>query len=175
MRIVNSLPALDILEEQEPAVQNVVPFRKVDPQPRERYVTCVPLITLRAAAGGFGEVQENILEPADPDVEWVQWDDSPAFSEGMFVAVVSGRSMEPMIPDGSYCLFRRVELPSSLDRAVLVRYSGAADPDTGGHFAVKRYRADGDRVVLSSVNREYEDLVVAGDVRVIGEVVCVVR
>jgi phage repressor protein C with HTH and peptisase S24 domain len=98
----------------------------------------------------------------------------------MFVARVLGRSMEPSIADGSYCLFRRVPLPSSPDRAVLVRHSGAADPDTGGQYTVKLYReersASGDkRVVLQPVNHAFEPLVITpsdeDEVRVIAEVV----
>ncbi len=42
----------------------------------------------------------------------------------MIVARVVGRSMEPVIPDGAYCLFRRVARPSSSERAVLVRHTG---------------------------------------------------
>ena len=37
-------------------------------------------------------------------------------------------------------LARRVPLPSSPDRAVLVRHGGAANPETGGQYTVKRYR-----------------------------------
>jgi SOS-response transcriptional repressor LexA len=173
MKIVNSLPALDTLEDV-PAPANVIPFHKVTPKPKERYKNCVPLITLQAAAGVWGDPQENILEPSDVGVEWIAWDNAPKFTKGMFVAQVCGRSMEPSIPDGSYCLFRRVELPSSPERAVLVRYSGEVDAETGGQFSVKRFRQEEGRVVLLSENPDYGDMVVTEGVRVIGEVVCVV-
>jgi SOS-response transcriptional repressor LexA len=173
MKIINSLPALDILEE-DPAQASVLPFRKVIPQSQERYKTCVPLITLQAAAGGWGDIQESILEPSEAGVEWIAWDGCPKFTEGMFVAQVCGRSMEPLIPDGCYCLFRRVDLPSSPERAVLVRYSGVVDSETGGQFTVKQYRAERGRVLLRAVNQEFGDIGVAEGVRVIGEVVGVV-
>src|SRR5206468_6917067 len=128
MRIVRDLPALDILEvATRLALGNVLPFRRVTPKPEERYTTCVPLIGLEAAAGAWSEVQEAVPAPDGPAVEWVTGDAAPRFTQGMFVARVRGRSMEPIIPDGSYCLFRRVALPSSPDRAVLVRHGGAAD------------------------------------------------
>ena len=79
----------------------------------------------------------------------------------------------PMIAAESYCLFRRVDTPSSPDHAVLVRYSGLADPETGGQYSVKLFRSDGDKVVLRSVNREFADIVADEGVRIIGEVVCV--
>ena len=63
--------------------------------------------------------------------------------------------MEPVIPDGAACLFRRVDAPSSPERAVLVRHGGTADPETGGALTVKRYRAADGRVVLEPVNAEF--------------------
>lgn len=88
--------------------------------------------------------------------------------------------MEPLIPDGAYCLFRRVALPSSPERAVLVRHGGSTDPETGGQFTIKRYReerpADGTaRIVLQPVNPAFAPIVVEGDelneVRVVAELV----
>lgn len=92
------------------------------------------------------------------------WDGAPTFAKGMFVALVKGHSMEPVIPNGAYCLFRLVPLPSSPERAVLVRYSGDPDPETGGQYTVKRYKearnAKGDRhIVLLPVNPDFSPLV----------------
>lgn len=112
------------------------------------------------------------------------WDASPRFAEGMFVAQVVGRSMEPTIPDGAYGLFRGVALPSSPERPVLVRHGGAADPETGGQYTVKLYREvkgkKGEkRIVLTPANDEFEALTItaseANDVRVIAELVEVLR
>ncbi len=100
------------------------------------------------------------------------------------MARVRGRSMEPTIPDGAYCLFRKVALPSSPERAVLVRHGGAVDPETGGQYTVKLYReeqrANGKkRVVLKPANADFAPIVIeapdAGGVRVIAEVVEVVE
>lgn len=102
----------------------------------------------------------------------------------MFVARVHGRSMEPTIPDGAYCLFRQVTLPSSSERPVLVRYAGVDDPETGGKFTVKRFReadsATGEKqVVLEPANAEFAPIVItptdAADVRVVAEVVEVLK
>ncbi len=119
-------------------------------------------------------------EGGDPNIEWVTWDGSRRFAKGMFVARVVGRSMEPVIPDGAYCLFRRVPLPSSPDRAVLVRHGGAANPETGGQYTVKRYRErkgpNGEtQVVLEPANAAFAPIVITSpdldDVSVIAEVV----
>jgi len=184
IKIVNSLPKLDILDldEAEPSERKVIPFRKVTPNPDERYQTCVPLVDLQAAAGPWSEVQEGLLEPDDPGIEWIEPETDARLTEGMFVAQLCGRSMEPGIPDRSYCLFRPVDLPSSPDRVVLVRHAGVTDPQSGGQFTVKRYReevgADGGKsVVLVPENAEFEPIVISavdgGWVQVIGEVVAV--
>ncbi len=185
MKIVRALPALEILEDQAIREEGkVLPFRRVAPKPDERYKTCVPLVTLRAAAGAWSDVQESVPEPGDPNIEWITWDDSPRFADGMFVARVHGRSMEPTIPDGAYCLFRQVALPSSSERPVLVRYAGVDDPETGGKFTVKRYReaisAAGEKqVVLEPANAEFAPIVItpasATEVRVVAEVVEVLK
>jgi SOS-response transcriptional repressor LexA len=181
MKIVQALPSLDILEDQAiPVEGTLLPFRRVTPKPDERYKTCVPLVGLHAAAGAWSETQEGLPELDDPSVEWVAWDGAKRFTKDMFVARVLGRSMEPTIPDGSYCLFRRVSLPSSPDRAVLVRHAGAADPDTGGQYTVKLYREEKGaggvkQIVLQPANTEFAPLVLTpadlDEVRVVAEVI----
>ena len=74
-------------------------------------------------------------------------------------------------------------------KIVLVQYRGAADPDTGGSYTVKRYSSEkvaaegGDwrhaRIVLSPTNPQYEPIVFSpeesGHVEVIAEMVTVLR
>lgn len=117
-------------------------------------------------------------------MEWASFEPSHKLAKGMFVAQVIGRSMEPMIPDGAYCLFRQVARPSSPERIVLVRHGGNADPETGGQYTVKFYREEKPpkgkpRIVLKPQNPEFAELVIpqpeADQVRVIAEVVEVLR
>ena len=79
-------------------------LRIVRPRPEERYVNCVPLVPLKAAAGDFSEPKTLRDEPWDDGWRSTQADDC---GQGMFVAQVVGKSMEPQIPDGAYCLFCR--------------------------------------------------------------------
>lgn len=181
MKLVRSLPALDILDEADgPNEAKVVPFRRISPTADERFTTCVPLIPLRAAAGSWSEEQEALPELDDPELEWIEWETTRDLTKEMFVARVSGRSMEPRIADGTYCLFRRVSLPSSPERPVLVRHSGATDAETGGQYSVKLYREekapDGSkRIVLQPANTDFEPIVLSStssaEIRVIAEVV----
>ncbi len=174
--VYRSTLAVDYDSEQQSKPKRaakMLPFRRVTPNAEERWTTCVPFVELAAAAGAWGPSREGVPELSDTDTEWITWDDAPRFTQDMFVARVRGRSMEPVIADGAACLFRRVDVPSSPERAVLVRHGGTADPETGGAFTVKRYRADGGRVVLEPVNAEFAPLVVndGDEVRVIAEVV----
>ena len=120
--------------------------------------------------------------------EWVTWVNHPTFEPGMFVAKVQGKSMEPEIPDGAYCLFHPPRPGSREGRRLLVWHSGIDDPMTNGHYTLKVYTSkeaptdDGSRqhvrIVLKPTNPAFEPIVLTpkheGDVNVIAEVVTVV-
>jgi SOS-response transcriptional repressor LexA len=61
---------------------------------------------------------------------------------GMFVAQIVGRSMEPDIEDGAYCLFAAPVSGSRQGRIVLVQLRDATDPETGHRYTVKRYESE---------------------------------
>jgi len=146
---------------EEPAP--VLPFERVEPTKDDEYRTCVPLLTLKAAAGSFGKSQELEVET------WVKPATSRALQKGMFVARVVGHSMEPRIPDGAYCLFRTPVEGSRQGRIVLAQHRTIADPESGGSYTVKRYRsekaaADGSwkhtRVTLEPLNPAFKPIVI---------------
>jgi type III restriction enzyme len=180
----------DALEQHAERSAVILPFRRVEkPTSTQDTRTRVPLVSLRAAAGGWGDEQLDLaqLGPREAD-EWVAWERPGGFADGMFVARVVGRSMEPDVPDGSYCLFRPYDGGDREGRRLLVWHSGLADPETGGQFTLKVYHReqtaapDGDwrhtRVVLKPLNPEFEALVLdprdERDVRVVAELVEVV-
>jgi len=95
------------------------------------FVTHVPLYSLRAAAGKFGE---------DMEVEAEGWAVTPPrlkLHRNMFAARVVGRSMEPLIPDGSLCLFQAGVVGSRQGKRLLIQRIGATD--TSAEFTVKVY------------------------------------
>ena len=114
-------------------------LRLVTPPETGRYVNCVPLVPLQAAAGAFGDPH---VIPDESDWGWVEFDTSRSLRPGMFVAQVVGKSMEPRIPDGAYCLFASPVTGTRQGRTVLVQLRDAVDPDTGERFTVKRYRSE---------------------------------
>ena len=106
-------------------------LRLVEPTPEERYTSCVPLVPLKAAAGAFGDIQRI----DDDDFAWVAVETTRRLGPAMFVAQVIGKSMEPSIPDGAYCLFAAPVRGTRQGKTVLVqmRESGRAlgDPRAG--------------------------------------------
>lgn len=150
---------------------------------RQAFKTLLPLYSLKAAAGYFGNA-----EPVEPEC-WVEASGVGRLDERMFVCRAVGRSMEPKIHDGDYVVFRAKPSGSRQGKIVLVQYRGDADPDTGGSYTIKRYASkkktleDGDwrhaRVELSPINPDYEPIVLSADdsehVEVIAEMVTVLR
>ena len=125
--------------------------------------------------------------PDESDWEWVELDTARSLRPGMFVAQVVGKSMEPRIPDGAYCLFASPVTGTRQGRTVLVQLRDAVDPDSGERFTVKRYRsdkaADEDgwrhvRVVLEPSNPEFRPIELKiedeGSVAVVAELVDVI-
>jgi len=138
------------------------------------FVTHLPVYSLRAAAGRFGEDME--VEPED----WVEAPAGLRPSEDMFVVHVVGRSMEPRIPDGSMAVFRARPAGSRQGKAVLVWRRGASE--SGGEFTVKTYSSrkrvteDGWRhegIRLDPENPDFEALHLdaGGEHQVLGELV----
>lgn len=125
------------LRETPPPAGDRSMLRLVRPQPEERYVSALPLIPLKAAAGAFGEPQHF----ADDDWEWVAVQSRQPLRPGMFVAQVTGKSMEPAIPDGSYCIFAAPVTGTRQGKTVLVQLLDSVDPETGQRYTVKRYES----------------------------------
>ena len=122
---------------------------------------------LKAAAGAFSDPQH--IE--DNGLEWVAVESRHRLRPGMFVAQVVGRSMEPAIRDGAWCLFRSPVEGTRQGKTVLVQLRDTADPETGQRYTVKRYRsekaADGDswrhvRIRLEPVNRDFAPIDLRG-------------
>jgi SOS-response transcriptional repressor LexA len=148
-----------------------------DPPAEARYATHVPVYDLTAAAGFWGP------ESAPEEIGWAEVPGAK-LGPGMFVAQVVGRSMEPLFPDGSWCLFRPCPAGSREGRIVLVQLGTDGAGEKGGRFTVKKYHsektvtAEGwrhERILLLPVNPEFGAIEIAAeeaaDVVVVGEFV----
>jgi uncharacterized protein len=99
------------------------------------FINAVPLYDIQVAAGGFSAPQENTA------VDWVELPDGITPKPGLFVSRVVGESMNRRIPNGSWCLFRRVTAGSRDGRVVLAELLDRQDPDGGGRYTVKIYKS----------------------------------
>jgi SOS-response transcriptional repressor LexA len=129
----------------------------VEPIEVRRFETHLPLYTLRAAAGRLGE--EMPVEAED----WVPAPEGMKLDSNLFVAHVTGQSMEPRIPDGSLNLFRFNPVGSRQGKIMLIERFGASG-DTA-RYTIKRYTSekrqrDGEwehtRIRLEPLNPDYE-------------------
>ncbi len=147
----------------------------------QRYETHLPRIHLAAAAGSWGEAMSPERSAAEAE-DWVEILDDRPLDERMFVAQVVGRSMEPEIPDGSWCIFRAHPGGSRDGRMVLVENNA----DATQRYTVKRYRSvktydaegavTGRRVRLEPLNPEFSpwELDEDSECRILAEFVAVV-
>ena len=129
-----------------------------------RFREYLPVYTLRAACGYFGEG-----EPVEPE-GWVKVENCGRLDEGMFVVRAKGRSMEPKIHDGDLCVMRKYEGGSRNGEIVLAQHREFYDSDSGGAYSIKKYSSekvmeeDGswhhERITLSPLNRDYEPIVI---------------
>jgi SOS-response transcriptional repressor LexA len=164
----------------------IYPFPLIFPSAAnfEAYGNCVPISTLKAAAGLWSEEQADLEALADNADEWALLA-GRKLTNGMFVAQVVGKSMEPLVPDGSYCLFRPVTGGSKQGRKLLVWHSGVTDAETGGQYTLKVYQSQklasddeelqNAQVVLTPLNPDFSPIVLdacdEGAVRAIAEFV----
>jgi type I restriction enzyme R subunit len=131
------------------------------PNMKERYVNCVPFVPLKVAAGAFSSPQHI----NDEDWDWIAIPSMHKLRRGMFVAQVIGKSMEPLIPDGSYCLFSAPVTGTRQGKIVLVQLRDATDPETGERYTVKKYFSDKaqendswrhSKIMLKPINIEFQ-------------------
>jgi hypothetical protein len=145
------------------------------------FVTHLPVYQLRAAATKFGEGMS-----ADETAEdWVRAPEGMRLDDRMFAVWVVGRSMEPLIPDGSLCAFRANVVGSRQNKRLLIEKFD--ETDFASRYTVKRYTsvkkpgADGEdfehqRIRLEPLNPDFDAFDLAPDAfRVVGEFVAVLE
>lgn len=103
--------------------------------PRDPDAGWLPVYDLQAVASEFGP------SVAADCLGWVQVPELAGRGEGCFVSQVSGHAMQPLIPDGAYCVFRFAVPAARTGRVLLVQHHAIGDPETGGSYTVARYRS----------------------------------
>jgi len=145
-----------------------LPFVELCSDLVQPYVNSVPLFDLRFAAGDFS------LPQMASDAIWVELPDYLQARPGLFVARVNGESMNRVIPNGSWCLFRANPMGSRQGKIVVVETQEFGDPELGVRFTIKRYRSEKvitedefqhDRITLSpeSTDAGFEAITLVAD------------
>jgi hypothetical protein len=133
-----------------------------DMKENEKFVHFVPLVSLQAAATSFKEQGTSEI------IGWKRVGNRKLHRD-LFIAQVVGQSMEPTIPDGSFCLFRFDRGGSRNGLVVLAESRLVVDPETSQSFTVKRYKSEkeqlsGDRwrhkkIILSPDNKQFKEII----------------
>ncbi len=148
-----------------------------------QFIDYLPVLSLEAVATSFGKETQVEQEP----IGWIKAGIPRALNKDMFVAKVIGKSMEPNIPDGSYCVFRFDKGGTRNGLVVIVECHLISDPETTRQFTIKRYKSEKEffpdgtwvhkKIILSPDNKDFKDIVLedvpAIEFRVVAELIAV--
>ncbi len=143
----------------------------------DKFSKYLPVYSLEAVATSFGK-EEYVQKLGWKKIE------QRKLNREMFIAKVVGKSMEPTIPDGSYCIFRFERGGSRNGLVVLVESRLVSDPENHQRFTIKRYHSEKQdiggewrhkQIILSPDNKAFKDIVLENitgdDFRVVAEFV----
>lgn len=142
----------------------IISFEKEDKRPQG----FVPVYPLKVAAG---ELASGSSFSEDP-VGWVDAN-LRGSAEDYFASFVTGTSMEPKIPNGSLCLFKKYSGGTRQGKVFLIQARGVEDLENSASFVVKKYvrqslpRTENDesevtRIHLVSENPRFSPIVLVG-------------
>lgn len=172
-----------VIEAQdEPQIEQTITPLITEPKENEKYISLLPVYSLRAACGYFGDGEEV------EELGWMQVEGMGRLNKDMFVVQAVGQSMEPRIHNGDYCVFEKYSGGSRQGKIVLAQHRGYFDEDNAGAYSIKEYSSeksyndDGswqhESITLRPFNPEYEPIRIdaedAESFAIIGEFVGVV-
>ncbi|MCQ2077476.1 MAG: S24 family peptidase [Bacteroidaceae bacterium] len=161
-----------------------LPILTYDSIPEEdQFTTYLPLYTIRAACGYFGE-GEQVEEEG-----WINAEGIGRLNRNMFVVRAVGHSMEPRINDGDYCVFQSNPAGSRQGTIVLAQHRGYFDEDNAGAYSIKEYSSEKsvdeyggwqhEKIILKPYNPAYDPIVLTPDdeedFRIVGGFVGIIR
>lgn len=143
-----------------PELRLIIGGKKPDIIPFEN---ALPLLNLRAAANAAYESLDGFFADEN-NYDWQYLEGGP-HPKDCFLVRIEGDSMEPRIPNGSLCLFRRDPGGSRNGKIVLCKVETAAGTPMA---IVKRYQSirlpsqdslgEAVKIILSSLNSKYENI-----------------
>lgn len=161
------------------------PEIRIEPEVNDevKYIDFLPLYSIQAACGYFGEgelVNEN---------GWMKVEGMGKINRNMFIVQAVGHSMEPLIQDGDYCVFRANPAGSRQGKIVLAEHHNYYDADYTGSYSIKIYTsrksfdAEGnwahEEIVLQPKNPIYSPIIIdeenADEFRIVGEFIGILQ
>ena len=148
-----------------------------------KFIDFLPVYTLKAACGYFGEGEQVDV------AGWMKFSGGGKLNRNMFIVQAKGHSMEPVIHDGDYCVFRANPAGSREGKILLVQNHTLYDSEYGGSYAIKQYSSiktfnqngtwQHSSIQLKPLNPDFSiiqlDETCADEFRVIGEFVSIVK
>lgn len=146
-----------------------------------KYIDYLPLYSLKAACGLFGEWQQVDEEG------WIKVEGVGKLNRNMFIIKAIGNSMQPRIKDGDLCIFRANVVGSRNDKIVLVQHTEHYDSESGGSYSIKKYSSKKDynketgewkheKIFLNPLNSDYQPIIIENEENymIIGEFINIV-
>lgn len=162
-----------------------MPTIRIEPEVNDevKYIDFLPLYSIRAACGYFGEG-----EIVDED-GWMKVENMGKLNRNMFIVQAVGHSMEPLIYDGDYCVFRANPAGSRQGKIVLAEHHNYYDPDYTGSYSIKIYTSkksfdeagfwSHEEIVLQPKNTDYSPIIIeeenAEEFRIVGELIGILK
>lgn len=126
-----------VIEAQdEPQIEQTITPLITEPKENEKYISLLPVYSLRAACGYFGDGEEV------EELGWMQVEGMGRLNKDMFVVQAVGQSMEPRIHNGDYCVFEKYSGGSRQGKIVLAQHRGYFDEDNAGAYSIKEYSSE---------------------------------
>jgi DUF2075 family protein len=130
-----------------------------------KYIDFLPLYSLKAACGAFGEWQ-TVSEDG-----WVKVEGVGQLNRNMFVVKAIGKSMEPLISDNDLCVFRANVVGSRNNKIVLVQHNNYIDSENQGSYSIKKYTSEKsfdketgewqhEKIILKPLNVKYKPIII---------------
>ena len=110
-------------------------------------------------------------------------------NRNMFIVKAAGHSMEPLIHDGDFCVFRANPAGSRQGKIVLAQHHNYYDADYSGSYSIKKYTSlktfdsqgnwEHESIELIPLNKDYRSIHITEengeDFRIVGEFVGVLN
>ncbi len=156
------------INNEESEIKENKPFTILENEDIKKFKNCIPLYNICPAAGNFR------LDYNEVETQWVSFNEPFNYSDQYFICKVVGESMNRVISNNSWCLFKKDPGGSRNGKIVLVKQHKILEDDFYSGYTVKYYEStkkeeDGavmnDKIFLSpkSTFRSFKTIILEED------------